>query len=150
MSGTDCDEGNDKDNSVNLGRQLVLSPQQACLPSQGLRREVEMTRVQAEKEKLEEATSASIARRAQHEADEAMAIQAKARPYADIIFVGKVVWNTETKLPTDVIFLRCDGAAVSRAKYVDLFISIGTLYGQGDGVTTFNLPDLRGRTVAGL
>jgi len=38
-------------------------------------------------------------------------------------------------------FLACDGSAVSRAMYADLFSAIGTTYGPGDGSTTFNLPD---------
>jgi microcystin-dependent protein len=42
-------------------------------------------------------------------------------------------------------WLVCDGAAVSRTTYSDLFAAIGTIYGAGDGATTFNLPDLRGR-----
>jgi microcystin-dependent protein len=41
--------------------------------------------------------------------------------------------------------LLCDGAAVSRTTYADLFSAIGTTYGVGDNSTTFNLPDLRGR-----
>jgi len=41
------------------------------------------------------------------------------------------------------------GQAVSRTTYADLFAAIGTTYGSGDGSTTFNLPDLRGRTIAG-
>lgn len=43
----------------------------------------------------------------------------------------------------------CDGTAVSRATYADLFALIGTTYGVGDGSKTFNLPDLRSRFVAG-
>lgn len=42
-------------------------------------------------------------------------------------------------------YLLCDGAAVSRATYAALFAVIGTSYGEGDGSTTFNLPDLRAR-----
>ncbi len=42
-------------------------------------------------------------------------------------------------------WLMADGAAVSRTVYSDLFASIGTIYGSGDGSTTFNLPDFRGR-----
>jgi microcystin-dependent protein len=41
------------------------------------------------------------------------------------------------------------GQDVSRTTYSDLFSAIGTTYGSGDGSTTFTLPDLRGRTVAG-
>ncbi|MBR6408974.1 MAG: tail fiber protein [Alphaproteobacteria bacterium] len=39
-------------------------------------------------------------------------------------------------------FLICDGSAVSRTDYADLFDVIGTTYGSGDGSTTFNLPNL--------
>ena len=46
-------------------------------------------------------------------------------------------------------FLLCDGQAVSRAGYYDLFLAIGTLYGAGDGSTTFNLPDFRGKFLRG-
>jgi microcystin-dependent protein len=43
-----------------------------------------------------------------------------------------------------------NGAAVSRTAYADLFTVIGTTYGAGDGSTTFNLPDSRGRTAVNL
>jgi microcystin-dependent protein len=46
-------------------------------------------------------------------------------------------------------WLICDGAAVSRSTYASLFNAIGTTYGSGDGSTTFNLPDLRGRIPVG-
>ena len=46
-------------------------------------------------------------------------------------------------------WLLCYGQAISRTTYADLFTAIGTAYGTGDGSTTFNVPDLRGRTVAG-
>lgn len=42
-------------------------------------------------------------------------------------------------------YLLCDGAAVSRTTYANLFSLIGTTYGSGNGTTTFNVPDLRGR-----
>ena len=41
-------------------------------------------------------------------------------------------------------WLMCDGSAVSRTTYSELFNVIGTTYGSGDGSTTFNVPDLRG------
>lgn len=47
-------------------------------------------------------------------------------------------------------FLLCYGQAVSRTTYADLFTVISTTYGVGDGSSTFNLPDLRGRIIAGL
>lgn len=46
-------------------------------------------------------------------------------------------------------WLLCYGQAVSRTTYADLFTAIGETYGAGDASTTFNLPDLRGRVVAG-
>jgi microcystin-dependent protein len=44
----------------------------------------------------------------------------------------------------------CDGSAVSRVTYADLFTAIGTKYGVGDGSTTFNVPNLKGRVPVGL
>lgn len=46
-------------------------------------------------------------------------------------------------------WLLCDGSPVSRVDYAPLFAVIGTIYGEGDQVNTFNLPDLRGRTIIG-
>jgi microcystin-dependent protein len=46
-------------------------------------------------------------------------------------------------------YLECNGAAVSRTTYVNLFGVCGILYGAGDSSTTFNLPDLRGYFVRG-
>lgn len=42
-------------------------------------------------------------------------------------------------------YLLCDGSAVSRTAYAALFAVVGTSYGEGDGTSTFNLPDLRAR-----
>lgn len=50
----------------------------------------------------------------------------------------------------DALFLLCDGAAISRSTYSILFALIGTTYGVGDGSTTFNVPDLRGRAPIGV
>ncbi|MEO5498993.1 MAG: tail fiber protein [Candidatus Saccharimonadales bacterium] len=47
-------------------------------------------------------------------------------------------------------WLLCDGTVVSRATYASLFMTIGTTYGAGDGSTTFNLPNLKGRAPVGL
>lgn len=46
-------------------------------------------------------------------------------------------------------WLLCFGQAVSRSQYPVLFSVVSTTYGSGDGSTTFNLPDMRGRAVAG-
>lgn len=48
------------------------------------------------------------------------------------------------------LWLLCYGQAASRTDYAALFEVIGTTYGVGDGSTTFNLPDLRGRVTAGF
>jgi microcystin-dependent protein len=47
-------------------------------------------------------------------------------------------------------WLYCDGRAMSRTTYADLFRVIGTLHGGGDGVKTFNLPDYRGWFLRGV
>lgn len=46
-------------------------------------------------------------------------------------------------------WLLCYGQAVSRTQYPVLFTTLNTTYGSGDGSTTFNIPDMRGRAVAG-
>ena len=43
----------------------------------------------------------------------------------------------------------CDGSAISRTTYSELFSVIGTTYGNGNGTTTFNIPDLRGKIPVG-
>jgi microcystin-dependent protein len=61
--------------------------------------------------------------------------------------VGVVVPFAGSTAPAG--WLLCFGQAVSRITYAGLFLTISTTYGSGDGSTTFNLPDLRGRVVAG-
>lgn len=67
---------------------------------------------------------------------------------------------TSTSIPTGTVaafavstppsgWLNCDGSAVSRSTYATLFGVVGTTYGAGNGTTTFNLPDGRGRTMFG-
>jgi len=46
-------------------------------------------------------------------------------------------------------YLLCDGSAVSRTTYSKLFTAIGTTYGSGDGSTTFNVPNIKGKVVVG-
>jgi microcystin-dependent protein len=82
--------------------------------------------------------------------------------YADV-FYSKAAIDTMVAgaVPTGVIlpyggataptgYLACNNQAVSRATYAALFAVIGTSYGAGDLVTTFNVPDLRGRTMVGM
>jgi len=47
-------------------------------------------------------------------------------------------------------YLACNGTAVSRTTYATLFSVIGSAHGNGDGVTTFNLPDYRGQFLRGV
>lgn len=47
-------------------------------------------------------------------------------------------------------WLKCNGQAVSRTTYANLFAAIGTTFGTGNGSTTFNVPDLRGEFLRGL
>ena len=60
---------------------------------------------------------------------------------------GSVHMMATTTAPSG--YLECDGSAVSRTTYADLFTIIGTTWGEGDGNTTFELPDLRGEFVRG-
>ena len=62
--------------------------------------------------------------------------------------VGAVIQYAGDRIPKGL--LACDGSAVSRRKYLELFFVIGTLYGVGDDVRTFNLPDFSGRFAMGL
>lgn len=69
----------------------------------------------------------------------------------DLVTGGAVVGEMKpyagTTAPTG--YLMCDGTAVSRATYANLFAICGTTYGSGDGLTTFNVPDARGNTLVG-
>jgi len=56
---------------------------------------------------------------------------------------GSMMLYGGTTAPPPAGWLLCDGQAVSRAAFAALFSIIGTLYGVGDGSTTFNLPDFR-------
>lgn len=60
---------------------------------------------------------------------------------------GSVIMYGGSSAPTG--WLLCDGSAVSRTTYADLFAVLSTTYGSGDGSTTFNLPDARGVFVRG-
>ena len=62
--------------------------------------------------------------------------------------IGAVSYFATVAAPTG--WLKADGAAVSRTVYSSLFAAIGTLYGSGDGSTTFNIPDLRGEFIRGF
>ena len=61
--------------------------------------------------------------------------------------IGTILPYSSTTVPSG--FMICDGRAISRTTYSDLFAIIGTTYGTGDGSTTFNLPNIKGRTLVG-
>lgn len=65
-----------------------------------------------------------------------------------ILGIGDI--KTSVKSANHGNWFLCNGQAVSRATYADLFAIIGTNFGAGDGVTTFNLPDYRGKFLRGL
>jgi len=62
-------------------------------------------------------------------------------------FIGMIAPFAMDSVPTG--WLSCDGSAVSRTTYADLFGKISTTWGTGNGSTTFNVPDLRGAFVRG-
>ena len=62
--------------------------------------------------------------------------------------IGTVIdWAGSGSPPST--YLECNGSAISRSTYSDLFAVLGTTWGAGDGSTTFNLPDLRRRVTMG-
>ncbi|MEM6836275.1 MAG: phage tail protein [Cyanobacteria bacterium P01_C01_bin.120] len=69
------------------------------------------------------------------------AAAARAAIGAEKIPPGTVAYFASTSPPQG--WLKRNGAAISRTAYADLFVAIGTTYGNGDGSTTFNLPDDR-------
>ena len=77
-------------------------------------------------------------------AGETAEIGAQAKANAErAVPVGSVSYFAMATPPAG--YLRADGAAVSRTTYSDLFTAIGTTFGEGDGSTTFHLPNLMGR-----
>lgn len=62
--------------------------------------------------------------------------------------IGSTVYFSTQVPPAG--WLIANGAAISRTSYASLFAVIGTIYGAGDGSTTFNIPDMRGLFVRGL
>lgn len=68
---------------------------------------------------------------------------------SDVSFASGMVMPYAGNVSAPTGWLLCYGQEVSRATYTDLFSIISTTYGSGDNATTFNLPDLRGRVIAG-
>lgn len=76
--------------------------------------------------------------------DESLMTPSKVNDALDM--VGMVFTSAFNSTPSGR-WLKCNGAAVSRTAYSDLFDKIGTTWGVGDGSTTFNVPDLRGEFI---
>lgn len=83
---------------------------------------------------------------------------ATTKQYVDNAMNGNTMWISEIKmlaypsiptLPQDVEIVPCDGRTLSRTAYSELFSLIGTAFGNGDGSTTFNIPDYRGLFLRG-
>ena len=66
----------------------------------------------------------------------------------DTLPIGSMIPYGKATAPTN--WLICDGSVVSRTTYAELFAVIGTSYGAGDGSTTFNLPNKKGKVSVGL
>ena len=57
-------------------------------------------------------------------------------------YIGQIIEFPSNLIPSNALL--CDGAELSREAYPELFAVINTIYGEGDGSTTFNIPDYRG------
>jgi microcystin-dependent protein len=68
-------------------------------------------------------------------------------PTINSVLSGQIIMYGGSSAPTG--YLLCDGSAVSRTTYVNLYTITSTTFGSGDGSTTFNLPDLRQRFALG-
>ena len=66
---------------------------------------------------------------------------------ASLGVTGQIIMMGSTVVPT--AHLECDGAEVSRTTYANLYSAVGNTWGNGNGTTTFNLPDLRGEFLRG-
>ena len=89
-------------------------------------------------------TKEGVAFMGKYDSEEGGAIQVDG---GNILPSGTVSMFAGSSAPTG--YLLCDGSAVSRTTYANLFTAISTTYGSGDGSTTFNVPDLRGRVAVG-
>lgn len=88
--------------------------------------------------------SADIAAGGVELTDLASAVTAKFVPTGTVFY-----WVGSTNsIPSG--YLYCNGQAVSRATYSDLFSAVGESFGEGDNSTTFNVPDMRGYFVRGM
>lgn len=71
-------------------------------------------------------------------------------PLGTIVPYAGRVDQPSRKVLSDAGWLVCDGAAISRTTYRNLYGVIGDIHGRGDATTTFNLPDYQGRFLRGV
>lgn len=81
--------------------------------------------------------------------------QLPSAPYSEVAhnalsFAGMIVPFAGPKENIPKGWLLCDGSAISRSDYINLYNAIGVSWGTGNGSTTFNLPDLRGMFLRGV
>ena len=87
--------------------------------------------------------------------DDAKFATAKAIKDSGLVYESDVIGNPIGTIlafggsSTPASYMLCDGIAISRTTYATLFGIIGTTYGSGDGSTTFNLPNIKGKVIAG-
>lgn len=67
---------------------------------------------------------------------------------ASLVPTGSIMQFAGNQAPAGWII--CDGSTISRTTYAELFSIIGTTFGSGDGSTTFNIPNLKGKVPVGL
>lgn len=77
--------------------------------------------------------------------DGSLSDEFKAEATSDLYQAGDLKWSAVATITTG--WLLCNGQAVLRSAYPALFAAIGTTYGAGDSLTTFNVPDARGRAL---
>lgn len=82
------------------------------------------------------------------EFEDALVVEPAKVSILDEMPVGSIVQYGGVNAPAG--WLICDGSTISRTEYKDLFNAINTNYGVGDGSTTFNLPNLKGKVAVGL
>jgi microcystin-dependent protein len=116
----------------------------AALQAQTAEQAAQISTLQGEKTEIQSQVSA-LQTTAAEQADQLAEVQTKvsqALPPGSILDFGGAT--------APAGYLLCNGEAVSRSEYPDLYAAIGTSFGGGDGSTTFNVPDLRGRFTRGV
>lgn len=88
-----------------------------------------------------------LAKASENDGDVKWVNQTGKNPDYDSAPLGSIFGYPSLSAPTG--YMICDGRELNRTDYAPLFEVIGTSYGEGDGSTTFNLPNLKGRSIVG-